>query len=139
MPGHLNYLQANVAQLNGVALGKQPRRLTWIGRLDAPHRSLLLDIRMRHCCVLATQLVQGVGANGGPNSSDTANMVGVTVRTNGAEHLHIGMLGSNMFHQTLAFPRGVDNHALIVRNNSIAIGLNGTVYERLDLDRSLGS
>ena len=57
----------------------------------------------------------------------------------GAKHAYAGMLGSNMLHQALAFPCGVDNHALIVRNYSIAIGLNGTVYERLDLDRSLGS
>ena len=66
-------------------------------------------------------------------------MIGMTVRADGAEHMRIRVFGSNMLHQTLAFPCGVDNHALIIRNNSIAIGLNGTVYKRLNLDRSLGS
>lgn len=94
---------------------------------------------MRHSRVLAAQLVQGVNANGGPNSSDTTNMIGMAMSAYGAKHAYARMLGSNMLHQTLAFPCGVDNHALIVRNNSIAIGLNGTVYECLNLDRSLGS
>ena len=108
MPGHFDNLQANVAQLNGVALGKQPRRLARIGRLDAPHRSLFFDIRMRHSCVLAAQLVQGVSANGGTNSSDTANMIGVTVRANGTEQLHIGVFGSNVLNEALALPGGID-------------------------------
>ena len=79
------------------------------------------------------------GTNNGSNAGNTTNMIGMAMSAYGAKHVYAGVFGSNMLHQALAFPCGVDNHALIVRNDSIAIGLNGTVYERLDLDRSLGS
>ena len=94
---------------------------------------------MRHRHILSTQLIPAALANGGSHAGNTTNVIGMAMSAYGAKHAYAGMLGSNMLHQALAFPCGVDNHALIVRNNSIAIGLNGTVYERLDLDRSLGS
>ena len=64
---------------------------------------------MRHSCVLAAQFVQGVSANGGTNSSDTANMVGMTVRADRAEYAHLGMRGADMLHKTLAIPRRIDD------------------------------
>ncbi len=94
---------------------------------------------MRHRHILSTQLILAALANGGSHACNTTNMIGMAMSAYGAKHAYAGMLGSNMLHQAFAFPCGLDNHALIVRNNSIAIGLNGTVYERLDLDRSLGS
>ena len=94
---------------------------------------------MRHRHILSAQLIPAALTNGGSHAGNTTNMIGMAMSAYGAKHAYAGMLGSNMLHQTLAFPCGVDNHALIVRNNSIAIGLNGTVYERLNLDRSLGS
>ena len=48
MPRRLDHLQADVAHLDRIALGKQARRLTRIGRLDAPHGALLLDICTRY-------------------------------------------------------------------------------------------
>ena len=139
MPRRLDHLQADIAHLDSIALGEQARRLPGVGRLNAPHCSLLLDVRMRHRHILSTQLILATLANGGSHAGNTTNMIGMAMSAYGAKHAYAGMLGSNMLHQTLAFPCGVDNHALIVRNNSIAIGLNGTVYERLNLDRSLGS
>ena len=122
-----------------ISYGEQARRLPRVGRLNAPHSSLFLDVRMRHRHILSTQLILAALANGGSHACNTTNMIGMAMSAYGAKHAYAGMLGSNMLHQAFAFPCGIDNHALIVRNNSIAIGLNGTVYERLDLDRSLGS
>ena len=139
MPWCLDHLQADIAHLESIALGEQARRLPRVGRLNAPHSSLFLDVRMRHRHILSTQLILTALANGGSHAGNTTNMIGMAMSAYGAKHAYAGMLGSNMLYQALAFPCGVDNHTLIVRNNSIAIGLNGTVYERLDLDRSLGS
>ena len=94
---------------------------------------------MRHRRILSTQLIPAALANGGLHAGNTTNVIGMAMSAYGAKHAYAGMLGSNMLHQALAFPCRVDKHALIVRNYSIAIGLNGTVYERLNLDRSLGS
>ena len=92
---------------------------------------------MRHSRIFAAQLVQGVSANGGTNSSDTANMVGMTMRTNGAEHMHIRAFGSDMRNEAFAFPSGVDNQAFTTRNNGITVGLDRAVYKRLNRSRTL--
>ena len=59
-------------------------------------------------------------------------MVGVAVRADGAEHAHLGMLGLDILHKAPAFPGGVDDEALATRNHGIAVGLNRTVYKRLN-------
>ena len=91
---------------------------------------------MRHSCVLAAQFVQGVSANGGTNSSDTANMVGMTMRADGTEHLHIRAFGSDMRNEAFAFPSGIDNQAFATRNNGVTVGLDGAVYKRLNRSRT---
>ena len=57
MPRRLDHLQSDIAQFNRIALGKQPRRLARIGRLNTPHGALLLDICARHRHVLSAQLI----------------------------------------------------------------------------------
>ena len=78
---------------------------------------------MRHRHILSTQLILAALAKGGSHACNTTNMIGMAMSAYGAKHAYAGMLGSNMLHQAFAFPCGIDNHALIVRNNSIAIGL----------------
>ena len=92
---------------------------------------------MRHSCVLAAQLVQGVSANGGTNSGDTTNMIGMAVRTDGTEHTHAGVFDSNMRNEALAFPSGIDNQAFATRNHGVTVGLDGAVYKRLNRSRTL--
>ena len=91
---------------------------------------------MRHSYVLAAQLVQGFSANGGANSSDTTNMIGMAVCTNGTEHMHARVFDSDMRNEALAFPSGIDNQAFATRNNGVTVGLDGAVYKRLNRSRT---
>jgi hypothetical protein len=91
---------------------------------------------MRHSRILNTQLVQGVSANGGPNSGYTANMVGMTVRADGTEHMHARVFGSDVRNEVFAFPSGIDNQAFATRNNDVTVGLDGPVYKHLNRSRT---
>ena len=84
MPWCLDHLQADIAHLESIALGEQARRLPRVGRLNAPHSSLFLDVRMRHRHILSTQLILTALANGGSHAGNTTNMIGMAMSAYGA-------------------------------------------------------
>lgn len=94
MPWRLDHLQADIAHLESIALGEQTRRLPRVGRLNAPHSSLFLDVRMRHRHILRTQLILTALANGGSHAGNTTNMIGMAMSAHDAKHAYAGMLGS---------------------------------------------